>query len=1146
MRDSESPKKSGNNKTGNPTRTGAKAALLAAAMFVTAVGAFYFAAGVHAAKASARQAIARRPLASKSESIATPGATSSALSKPKANSNSTQKLAQKSFSLPLYFEPNQGQSDPQVKFLARGKGYGLFLTADEAVLQLQHSSVSTKPSAISHQPAPPAAGAVIRMHLDGANSAASVSGADPLAGKSNYFIGNVPANWRHDVPHFGRVEYSSVYPGINLVYYGDQGQLEYDFRVAPAADPNQIALSFQGASTRIDHGDLQLSTEQGDVRFHAPHIYQVQLQQNGSTQKSVTGSFRQLADNKIGFAIGAYDHSRELVIDPILSYSTYLGGTGTESFVNVAIDSVGLIYVAGSTTSANFPVAPPPAVAPIQANLAGTQNIFIAKINPSALPAQQLVYTTYLGGSGSEFAAGVAVSTDVDQFTTGVDIVVAGSTTSNDFPTAGALAPFQSTPIESGTHLHGFVSRINLGTTSSLRYSTYLSGFNTAGDAIDSVTGLAIDGQSDAFVTGTTTSIDNQSFGFPANPDALQLVSNATSQFFASKINTKGSGPQSMLYSTYFGGGNPQGGQTQGGGIAVDGAGNIYITGGTNFLPTMGPNPGEPAFPLTLAYQSCLDEAGKTVCTLPNPTALDAFIAKINTAPGQTAPVYCTYLGGSGDDIGFGIAVDSTNNAYITGSTTSSDWAVPTTAFQSASGGGVDAFIAKLGPLAGSAYPLNYFTYLGGSGSDKGTAIQVDSLLAAHVVGSTSSVNFPTTNFTYQTTNGGGLDAFVASIGTTLSGVGAGDFSTYLGGNGDDLATGVAIDGPGRFGATYVVGTTVSTDFPLKNPLQGALSGGSQDAFVSQIGASSTLTVTPSATSPTPNPVPAGTAVAFTFTITNTGPDTASQVSFTATSLPTTGLQASPTATVSTGGTCSLQTGGSAIVCPVGTLAAGSVSTVTVSMTPLISTTATQIAIGGFATTNNSGVSYNCNPAQPAAIISNFTVIATTSTPQIMAGDKAIINVVLKPTGSYTGSISLSQTILPSMVTANTPLFNPTSVTLSGTANGTTTLTIVTVARPPVSGSLLRRGSFYATWLPIGGLSLVGLGIGAGRKRRRWLVGIVLSLIAAAVLLQTGCGSSSSSAPIGGGTQANFYTITISASPGTGGARTAVVHLQVT
>ena len=322
--------------TENKTGSVLKAALLAAAVLAAAGVAFYFSTTVNAAKASG----------------------------PKPNAH--QAVSPRAVSLPLFFEPNRGQTDARVKFLARGAGYGLFLTADEAVLELRravstpHSAGSSQLSALSSQRA---SSAVIRMKLDGASSSARVSGASPLPGKSNYFIGNDPSKWRHDIPQFARVEYQAVYPGIDLVYYGDEGQLEYDFRVAPAADPSQIVLSFQGASAHIvsgepgvsgDSGDLVLSTANGDVRFHAPRVYQPE----GNSQKTIAGSFRQIADNKIGFTVGGYDHSRELVIDPILTYSTYLGGTGTESFVHVAIGPDNNIYLVGSTNSADFPLPP--------------------------------------------------------------------------------------------------------------------------------------------------------------------------------------------------------------------------------------------------------------------------------------------------------------------------------------------------------------------------------------------------------------------------------------------------------------------------------------------------------------------------------------------------------------------------------------------------------------------------------------------------------------------------------------------------------------------------------------------------------------------------------------------------------------------
>src|SRR5208282_332974 len=382
-------------KTGQKTVNGMKAALLAAVVFGASGVILYLGTSVgnsaHAAKAAAQSTSA---------------------------SQSQLKPAAHSLSLPMFFEPNQGQTAPQVKFMARGAGYGLFLTADEAVLKLQQPVPAPRTATSVPSPKP---ASVIRMKLEGANPFAQVSGASPLPGKSNYFIGNDRSKWRQNIPQFGRVQYQAVYPGVDLVYYGDQGQLEYDFRVAPGSDPNQIALSFAGAEVHIDSensGDLVLSTANGDIRFHAPRVYQPGARANasgnvrGTEEKTVAGSFRQLADNKIGFAIGEYDHSGELVIDPVLSYSTYLGGGG-ESLVKIAVDTASNIYVAGSTTSADFPLSgssspyiPPlqpcpgePGVAAGNCKASTAQNLFISKINPTQQAGYpQLVFSTYLGG----------------------------------------------------------------------------------------------------------------------------------------------------------------------------------------------------------------------------------------------------------------------------------------------------------------------------------------------------------------------------------------------------------------------------------------------------------------------------------------------------------------------------------------------------------------------------------------------------------------------------------------------------------------------------------------------------------------------------------------------------------------------------
>ena len=1126
-----------------------KAAFLAAAVLATAGIVFYFGTALHAAKASgpvsAEQSSAERLFAPH------------------------QAVPSHSVSLPLFFEPNQGQVAPPVKFLAHGAGYGLFLTADEAVLDLRR--------AIKGQPVngQPSSGSVVRMRLDGANSSASVSGASPLPGKSSYFIGNDPSKWRRDIPQFARVQYQAVYPGVDLVYYGNQGQLEYDFRVAPSADPNQIAFSFEGASARIvngdsgDSGDLVLSTASGEVRFHAPRVYQPAVPQSGNAfgnEKSVAGAFRQLAGNKVGFTIGDYDHSRELVIDPTLTYSTYLGGSGTEGLVQVAVDSSLNIYLAGSTNSTDFPLYPPG-----NSSLTGTQNLFISKINPANanIGAPELVYSIYLGGSGTDSLAGLAVDGNNN-------IYVAGSTNSPNFPTTGNA--FQQGPgPQPGTH--GFLSLIAATPSTNpptivynLAYSTYL-----AGNGIDEVTGLAIDTSNQyAYVTGNTTSsnIASDANPFPANPNnAYQTISNSPGnpQFFATKINTTGSGLQSLIYSTYFGGGNPVAAVANGGGIAVDASGYMYITGTTNMLSVAGPNPGEVPFPLLDAQQSCLDQPPNTNPCNPANSATDAFVAKINPAvSGMASLVYSTYVGGNSNDSGLAIAVDSTGNAYITGATFSSNWICTCSNTFEGQGNGAtgDAFIAKIGNLTGGVFPLNYFTYVGGpsSSSSVGNAILVDSVQAVHVTGNTAggltTVDAIGPAGLYNgTVYGGGGDAFVALISTTEAAVGAGDYLTYLGGGGQDQGTGIALD---IYGTAYVAGNTQSTNvaglsappnFPITATAYQNQLPGPQAAFVSKIGAVSTLVVTAASTSPSPNPVAAGTQVAFTFDITNSNlggaSDPASLVVFNA-NVPTTGIASNPIAKVTSGsGNCGIVQQG-VITCSISTLAVGAMAAVEVDVTPIINPTPPvqeppQITVSGGASAN--GGPFGSFASQTANVV-DFSIQVQPGYKSVAAGQPgATFNIQFCPTNTqlgYSGTITPSQTTLPAMVTSPAPSFLPTSVPLSGSACGYTTLTIPTVARPVATGSLLRRGSFYAAWLPIGGLSLVGLAIGASRRRRRWLAGAALGLIAGIILLLPGCGSASSATASQGGTAAGNYTITVEGSAGTGASHSQPVTLNVT
>jgi hypothetical protein len=1166
-----------------------KAALLAVVILTVASIAFHFAApgsGVASASAGSSHLRASKlgsgdlgssdldPRGFGLSPVANPGA------RPTAHPVSASSL-----SFPLFFEPNVGQTDSRVKFLARGVGYGLFLTADEAVLSLQHHVAKGEPTKST----------VVRMHLEGASSRACVQGAELLPGKSNYFIGNDPRKWHSGVSQFARVEYQHVYPGVDLVYYGNQRQLEYDFRVAPGADPNQIAMSFKGASAHVDAGDVVLSTADGDLRFRAPRIYQPASQNEGAAHSSndttVAGGFRVLAGNKIGFTVGTYDHSRELVIDPQINYFTYLG-MGGESLVNVAIDSSDNIYVAGSTTSATFPVT----TTAIQPTLGGpgAQNIFVAVLNPLAgSGAAQLLFATYLGGSGLDQLGGVAVDPGNSSFPN-INVYVAGTTTSPDFPTTSTNA-FQSTATFTGTQTHGFVSAINASSVSgsnvyTLAYSTYLAG--NSGTAIngnnttenDVVTGLAVDSFFDAYVTGTTTSSDILT-GFPSTPNGYQIcpwqpaqsggtpcpVTVGPTQFFASEINTAGSGPQSMLYSTYFGGGYPSiaGGYpanaiATGGGVAVDlpsnnprNSVNMYFTGTTNMPGVPGPN-GEAPFPLINAWQSCLNQSGQTQaagCGAAG-TNTDAFLVKVNPNQVGATPSFSTYLGGAQNDTGIAVAVDNSGDTYITGSTNSSDWncvtvnachfpPAPYNALNGAAGGPSDAFIAQVTNFQGGIFPLVFFAYIGGSGVDNGNAIAVDSVQGVHIAGTTASNDLPLLNATQPSYGGGVSDAFVALLSATLVSGNTGNYVTYLGGNSLDQGTGIAID---NTGTTYVAGATQSSSgFTPVNPYQSGLIG-TQDAFVAELGSNSALVLSIAPNSPSPSPLPAGTQGSFIYNITNNGPDPASDVTFSV-GVPQSGLQNLPTAEVISNGagSCTAASGGT-ISCQVGSLAAGAVAQVAIFVTPSIPQVEPTVGVTSAQAFANGGQASNkLSQSVPVTDFSVTAVVTNNGGAQIVAGQLATIAVTLTPdqTLGYNASVTLTQSSSPSMVTSPAPTFTINPVVLTGTAQQTTILDMQTVPRPVNSGSLFRHRAFYAAWLPIGGLSLMGLGIGASRKRRRWLIGMLLGLVAGLILLQPACSSGSTAAQSGGGTQAGLYFITITASAGTGASHQYIVSLTI-
>ena len=1068
-----------------------------------------------------------------------------------------QEIAAEYGRLPLSFEANEGQSERQVKFLAHGNGYGLFLTTQEAVLVRRRPAASRQHSAGTDS--------VLRMALANAATSAEVKGDELLPGKSNYFIGNDPAAWRRNVPQFARVRYHDVYPGIDLVYYGRQGQLEYDFEVAPGADPQQIAMRFQGQDREPQRpelkpgGDLQLLA--GDLRLQAPRVYQ----RFGGAERPVNGGFVVRQDGTVGFSLGDYDHSRPLVIDPVLTYSTYLGGSGAESCSAltgqeftpgcpaITVDSAQSAYVAGSTNSPDFPG--PGGTAPRQGS-AGTANVFIAKFDNTG---SALVFATYLGGSGIDTSAGIAVDS-------GFEVFVAGTTTSGNFPVSSGA--FQNAVKAAGTHV--FVTKLN-SSGSVILYSTFLSG-----SATDSASGLALDTQAKVYVTGTTTSAD-----FPTTAGAFQTVAGCPgggscttppgiAQFFLSKLDPSLTETASLPYSTYFGGGNPTNGVAIGGGIAVDSGSNVYITGGTNFqhVGTLATD-----FPILNAFQACLDVPEAVLPTtaptcLSNPTATDAFVAKFNIATNVASGAqlqYSTYIGGSGSDVGYGIAVDSGGSAYITGSTTSGDFILPTAtiAFQAANSGGRDAFVAKVSSFTppattsttATAVSLLYFSYLGGAADDAGTAIAVDSAQDARVTGWTDSTtgtgNFPTQNaFPQGAAPGGGRDAFVASLntaGTTACvpnptatpPVFCPSYSSFLGGNGTDMGTGIALDSQG---GTYIAGETASSSgFPVQGALQSALNGPS-DAFVTKLGPNVSLSIAATAS---PSPVGVGSPVTFTYTITNLG-DFVTGVTFTD-NIPSSG--ANFTSATASPGSCGSAVTGGTLQCNIGNLnttvsgATGATVTIVLTPTPPATPSATQPpALGNSGTVSVGGSSFQ-KTASASATINDFSMNVAPASATVVAGAPASYQVEVTPTGGIPASVSLA--VGSGLPTGATFAFSTTPIPNLNNGPVSSVLTVNTTARVTTTVERWRRGGpIYAIWLPVFGFSLLGIGMrGKTSRKRQLLAGLFLAGFFSLVIFQAGCGTKSSTTTTTG-TPAGTYTLTVNATSGSA-TRTTTVQLVV-
>ena len=684
--------------------------------------------------------------------------------------------------MPLLFEPNSGQSDPLVQFVARGAGFVAFLTSEGLVLRLLSAepghvgSRSRAPSTHSTLP-PELEENVVRVKPSGGSTEMKWVGEGLVASRSHYFVGQDREGWITDVSNYTRVGGEAVYPGVDLVFHGEQAQLEFDFVVAPGADPSAISLEFDGIDTlELDpQGNLGLGTER-EIRFARPSIYQ----QKDGKRVDVDGAYSLNGNRRVGFRVGEYDETLVLIIDPLLLYSTFLGGSTFDFGHAVAVDKHGSAYVAGQSLSPDFPVTAivgPPA--PVR------MTAFVAKLNPAG---SSILYSAFVGGTDVPWARNIQFDMMAIEVDEAGNAYLIGDTTSKNFPTLNAVQP-----LPGGRH-DAFVTKIGPG-GNSLVYSTYLGGSDQ-----DWGRGLALDASLNLWLVGVTQSRD-----FPtAMPLQPQLAGSADA--FVAKLDPAGS---TLIFSTYLGGSTEPQSQGPRGDlgydIATDDAGNAYITGFTSSTDFPTVNPVQGTF---------------------GGGAHDIFVSKISSD--GSVLNYSTYLGGTDREEGLAIAVDGAGSAHITGWTTSDDFPTfsPIQGFRS---GDADLFITKLSP---DGQDLTFSTYLGGRLPEVGYDIALDASGDIYVAGSTHSYFFPVVDPVQADYGGGSFDGVVVKLDAAGSRV---VYATFLGGSGDEnrYFTSVGID-VSASGNAFVAGSTASPDFPTVGPAQAELAG-SVNAFVSKI-----------------------------------------------------------------------------------------------------------------------------------------------------------------------------------------------------------------------------------------------------------------------------------------------------------------------
>ena len=668
--------------------------------------------------------------------------------------------------LPLSFEVNQGQTDPQVQYLVRGGGQTLFLTANRAVLSLMTADPEAPGAlrSVQRESARKRHGAAIRMNLLNSKTPDSIEPADPLPGKVNYLIGRDSSQWHTDIPTYGRIVYHGVYPGVDLAYYGTQGSLEYDLIAHPGADANAIQVQFEGADRiRLSpDGDLILDSAAGPVRWKKPYVYQ----DDHGVRRPIAANYRLKKGNTVEFALARYDRKLALVIDPVLVYSTFMDGTGINGAFTMAVDSTG-IYANGATYASDFPTT----AGVLEPRLQGQLDAVASKLNPQG---NALLYSTYLGGSSATLLSSAVVGSDGS-------VYLAGPTNSEDFPTTiGAYQPYYN--IFSAEM--GFVTHLT-PTFNGLYFSTYLGG-----SVNDSIVSVVEDPSGNVYVAGITESYD-----YPTTNGAFLTNYNGyDNEAFVAKFNPLGT---QLLYSTYLGGSGdesvalpqnlqiaPQISYSYAINLAVDASGYAYIGGVTTSCD----------FPTTSGAFQTVNPCDDGI----------AYVVKLNT--GGTGVVYSTLLGGTTFDAIVSVRVDSTGSVLVTGVTASTNFPTTSGAFsRTYAGGAEDGFAARLNP-AGSA--LTYSTYFGGSDQEAIVTGDLASNGDVLLSGLTFSSNLPTTAGTYQNTYGGGGDCFLTVLDPTLSHL---IDSTYVGTSAMD--SGSAFFGTGPTDLLLAV-NTFSDSFP--------------------------------------------------------------------------------------------------------------------------------------------------------------------------------------------------------------------------------------------------------------------------------------------------------------------------------------------